>query len=152
LTAFKPVAANPLAEAIALLSGQPPTAQTRAGCPSASEIRNVDDSGIAKGDGCRYPAAVLTLPGQLATAGLTWKAYVPDPSQCRAALTALHSLDGACPVAGLDALATAPAPELAYIAPPDDAALRALLPPLLASPAYADGGLVFIAADGQGAL
>jgi hypothetical protein len=154
LSAFTPVDPSPLAEGVALLSGQPPTAQTRAGCPAPTEIAKVDAAtGLASGDGCRYPAAVLTLAGQLATAGLSWKAYVPDPTQgCPAPLNAFHSLEVACTPAPLDALATDPAPALAWIAPADDAGLRAVLPSILAAPAYADGGLVVLTADGPGAL
>jgi hypothetical protein len=154
LAGFKPVDANPVAEGIALLSGQPPTAQAKAGCPAPTEIGGVDaTTGLAKGDGCRYPAAVLTLPGQLATAGVGWKAYVTDPARgCPAPLNAFHSLDGACTTAALDTLVTDPAQGLAWVVAADDAGLRALLAAVLASPAYADGGLVVLAAGGPGAL
>ena len=35
-------------------------------------------TGLADGPGCVYPASVLTLADQLATATLTWRAYVED--------------------------------------------------------------------------
>jgi hypothetical protein len=95
-----------------------------------------------------YAADVLTLPGQLAAAGSTWTAYVADPTQgCPAPLNAFRSLEGACTVAPLTALATDAAGAFAYVVLPDDATLQALL----ASPGYADGGLVVIVSGGTSA-
>ncbi len=153
LSGFAPADANPLAEDVALLSGQAPTPQTSAGCPQPSEITTVDPAtGLAQGDGCRYPAQVLTLPGQLAQGGLTWQAYVADPTAgCPPAFAAFHSLDGACTPHALAALASDPATALDWLEVPDDATLRAVLPGVLASPAFAAGGLVVLSAP-DGAL
>lgn len=70
-----------LANGIALLSGQGPTAQTQANCPTYGDVTPgtvSDTDGQVLGDGCVYPAATQTLPDQLAKAGRTWKAYVED--------------------------------------------------------------------------
>jgi hypothetical protein len=83
-----------LANEIALLSGQGPTQQTALDCPQYTAISpgTVSPEGQVEGDGCVYPAETETLPGQLAKAKLTWKAYVEDiangaatgqPTSCR---------------------------------------------------------------------
>jgi hypothetical protein len=99
-----------LANQIALLSGQGPTPETAANCPSYGDVvpGTLSPEGQIEGNGCVYPAAAPTLPEQLVTAGLKWKAYVEDsgngalagqPATCR------HPLLGApdpsqAPVAG----------------------------------------------------
>ncbi len=69
-----------LANQIALLSGQGPTAETAAGCPSFTDIvpGTTSLAGQVEGAGCVYPAATATLPGQLTEKKLSWKAYVED--------------------------------------------------------------------------
>jgi hypothetical protein len=54
-----------LATLIALTSGQKPTPQIEQGCPTY-------------GDGCVFGVETLSLPDQIASAGLTWRAYVED--------------------------------------------------------------------------
>lgn len=73
------IAHGPLANEIALISGQGPTKQTAANCPDYGDVTPGDplgDQGQASGDGCVYPADVKTLADQLYGAGNTWKAYV----------------------------------------------------------------------------
>jgi phosphatidylinositol-3-phosphatase len=72
------VTKGPLANQIALLSGQGPTAETAADCPNYGDLAPGAESaeGQVEGSGCVYPAATKTLPGQLTEAGLGWKAYV----------------------------------------------------------------------------
>lgn len=83
-----------LANQIALLSGQGPTPETTANCPNYTDLvpGTLSAEGQAEGNGCVYPAAVPTLPEQLVSAGLKWKAYVEDsgngalagqPATCR---------------------------------------------------------------------
>jgi hypothetical protein len=82
-----------LANQIALLSGQGPTPQTAADCPEYADLiaGEVAPAGQVEGSGCVYPAEALTLPGQIAAAGGTWKAYVegmadgapPGSESCR---------------------------------------------------------------------
>jgi hypothetical protein len=54
-----------LATLIALTSGQKPTPQIEQGCPTY-------------GDGCVFGVETLSLPDQIASAGLTWRAYAED--------------------------------------------------------------------------
>jgi hypothetical protein len=78
LTDYYGVAQSPLANEIALISGQGPTPQTIAGCPTFSEIAPATVGRLqqVKGNGCLYPQSAQTLPDQLAAAGLGWRAYV----------------------------------------------------------------------------
>ncbi len=102
LSNYYAVAQGDLANEIALISGQGPTPQTAANCPNYTEISpgTVAAEGQVTGSGCVYPSATLTLPGQLAAAGKTWKAYVEgianggagQPSSCRH--PALGAADG----------------------------------------------------------
>jgi hypothetical protein len=83
-----------LANQIALISGQGPTVETAANCPSYTDISpgTVSTAGQVEGSGCMYSAKTPTLPGQLAEKKLKWKAYVEDmgngaaagqPATCR---------------------------------------------------------------------
>ncbi len=93
LSNYYAVAQGDLANEVALISGQGPTPQTAANCPDYTEISpgTVGAESQVTGSGCVYPATTLTLPGQLAAAGKTWKAYVEGianggagaPSSCR---------------------------------------------------------------------
>jgi phosphatidylinositol-3-phosphatase len=76
------VASAPLANEIALVSGQGPTAQTASDCPSVSRIRPATKGprGEVIGSGCVYPASTHTLASQLSKAGDSWKAYVQGVS------------------------------------------------------------------------
>jgi len=68
-----------LPNAIALVSGQPPNAQTQQDCPTYSDVpasaRPAADGSIVD-PGCVYPVNTLTLADQLGSAGHTWRAYV----------------------------------------------------------------------------
>jgi hypothetical protein len=92
LTNYYAVTAGALANQVALLSGQGPTPETAANCPNYGDVAPGTESaeGQVEGDGCVYPAATKTLPGQLTEAGLKWKAYVEGiedgagaPTACR---------------------------------------------------------------------
>jgi hypothetical protein len=74
------VAQGELANEIALISGQGPTEQTAANCPTYADVTpgTVADGGQITGDGCVYPSPAQTLADQLTAAGDTWKAYVED--------------------------------------------------------------------------
>ena len=78
LLRYEAIAHEQLPNGIALLSGQGPTAQTAANCPSYTALApaTTGSQEQAIGDGCVYPSSVQTLPGQLAAKQLTWKAYV----------------------------------------------------------------------------
>ena len=93
LANYYAVTQGELANQIALISGQGPTAETAANCPNYTDIApaTVGVGGQVEGSGCVYPAAAQTLPGQLAAGGMKWKAYVEDignggaeqPTTCR---------------------------------------------------------------------
>ena len=72
------VAGAPLANEIAMTSGQGPTGQTASNCPVFSRIKpgHKGHRGQIMGDGCVYPGAAKSLATQLAAAGDSWKAYV----------------------------------------------------------------------------
>src|ERR1700686_1457319 len=67
-----------LANGIALVSGQGPTAQTALNCPTFAEISpaGTASDGQVTGQGCVYPKATPTLAVQLTAKHLTWRAYV----------------------------------------------------------------------------
>jgi phosphatidylinositol-3-phosphatase len=89
---------------LALISGQAPNEATQMDCPVFSDFRpsapGLDARGQLRGAGCVYPRGVKTLPDQLETAGLTWKAYMEDmgknPARERAscAHAAIGAADG----------------------------------------------------------
>jgi hypothetical protein len=78
LVRYYAVAHEALANGIALLSGQGPTEQTTANCPTYADIApgRAIANGQVSGQGCVYPASTVTLPGQLAAKHLTWRSYV----------------------------------------------------------------------------
>jgi hypothetical protein len=81
LSGYRPNLPGGLANLIAMLSGQRPTAQQRGNCPAY-----VDVDAQAR-TGCVFAKDVDTLPGQLTAVGKTWRAYVEDadaaPDTCR---------------------------------------------------------------------
>lgn len=81
LTNYFAVTAGELADQIALISGQGPTPETAADCPNYTDITPGTESpeGQVEGNGCLYTATTQTLPGQMAEAGLKWRAYVEEP-------------------------------------------------------------------------
>jgi len=78
LTNYFAVTKGELANQIALISGQGPTPETAADCPSYGDVVPGTESaeGQVEGNGCVYPATTKTLPAQLAEAKLTWRAYI----------------------------------------------------------------------------
>jgi hypothetical protein len=67
---------------ISMMSGQAGTPQTIADCTTYQDFTasssTLAANGQILGSGCVYPNTVLTLADQMATAGLTWKAYMGD--------------------------------------------------------------------------
>jgi phosphatidylinositol-3-phosphatase len=67
---------------VALISGQAPNHETQLDCGIFSEFKpsaaGLDANGQLRGAGCVYPPLVRTLPDQLESAGLTWRAYMED--------------------------------------------------------------------------
>jgi hypothetical protein len=99
-----------LANEIALLSGQGPTAETALNCPNYTAISPgtvAETAEQVEGTGCVYGKEVKSLPTQLEEKGLTWRAYVEDmenggaigqPFRCRT--PTLGGPDGATPGPG----------------------------------------------------
>lgn len=78
LVRYDAVAHDGLANEVALLSGQGPTAETAANCPNYTEIvpTGIGPDEQVLGSGCVYPASTQTLAGQLSAKRLEWRAYV----------------------------------------------------------------------------
>jgi hypothetical protein len=78
LARYDAVAHEELANELALISGQGPTAETAANCPNYTEVAGASTGPEEQvlGSGCVYPAATQTLAGQLTAKRLTWRAYV----------------------------------------------------------------------------
>jgi len=78
LVGYHAVAHEELANEVALLSGQGPTLETAANCPTYAAITpaSVGADGQVLGAGCVYPASTQTLPGQLQAKHLSLHAYV----------------------------------------------------------------------------
>jgi phosphatidylinositol-3-phosphatase len=98
LVRYYAVTHDELANGIALVSGQGPTPQTEVNCPTYADIApaTVGAEGQVMGQGCVYPAATETLPGQLTAKHLTWKAYIEGTNR------SASSTSGGCehPAAG----------------------------------------------------
>lgn len=67
---------------IAMISGQGPNAMTQSDCQIYSDFQGTGPQaalgGQAVGQGCVFPASVLTVADQLSAAKLTWKGYMED--------------------------------------------------------------------------
>ncbi len=71
---------------LAMISGQPPNAETQADCPRFTEMLPgiVGADGVAIGEGCVYPPQAITVADQLQAAGRTWGGYMQDMgTSCR---------------------------------------------------------------------
>jgi hypothetical protein len=103
-----------LANQIALISGQGPTPETAANCPNYTDVvpGTASAEGQIEGNGCVYPAEAEALPGQLAAAGLKWRAYVEDIDHGVAAGQAPSCRH---PVLGGPDTSAAPVPGDAYV-------------------------------------
>jgi hypothetical protein len=66
---------------IAMISGQPPNAQTAANCGTFAQFpasSKVDASGVLEAPGCVYPVSVLTVADQLTSSRRQWRGYIED--------------------------------------------------------------------------
>ncbi len=91
LVRYDAIAHEELADGMALISGQGPTAETAANCPDYTEVAPTGTGPDEQvlGAGCVYPRSTQTLPGQLAAEHLTWRAYVQGTDET-------GSAQGAC--------------------------------------------------------
>jgi hypothetical protein len=78
LVRYYAVAHEELANEVALISGQGPTAETAANCPTYADIApsSVGADEQVSGSGCVYPPTTSTLAGELSGKHLSWRAYV----------------------------------------------------------------------------
>jgi hypothetical protein len=78
ITQYDAVATSPLANEVALISGQGPTEQTIANCPAYADITPATTGKLGQvlGSGCLYPSSTETLGQQMQIDGLTWRAYI----------------------------------------------------------------------------
>jgi phosphatidylinositol-3-phosphatase len=120
LTNYYAVAGSDLANQVALVSGQGPTPETTANCPSYADVAPATPlaDGQVEGNGCVYPAEVESVATQLAAAKLKWKAYIEDigngsgqPLSCRHPALGTPDPAAAPPTEG----APAPAPGDLYL-------------------------------------
>lgn len=88
LAGYKPALPGGLANLLALVSGQRPTAEQRGNCPA------YDDVDLKARTGCVFAKDVETLPGQLTAVGKTWRAYVEDADAGRPPDTCRHPAPG----------------------------------------------------------
>lgn len=193
LTDYYAVSKGKLANEAALLSGQGPTEELTAECPSPTPVDVIPGTVRAgteattkqvEGDGCIFPAPVETLPGQLAAKKLSWKAYVeeavpgtPEPPSCTRPFALFHSLldkpeclesSAGLPQLEKDLQSPKKTPTFSYILPNECHAgslvpvegcdpattptgpaatepfLEEVVPTILDSKAYAEGGLLLI--------
>jgi hypothetical protein len=81
LTEHSTLGGSGLADGLALVGGQPPNADTRAGCTTYSEIpqsAKPTKSGEIRDTGCVFPSTVVTVADQVTASGRAWRAYVED--------------------------------------------------------------------------
>jgi phosphatidylinositol-3-phosphatase len=78
---YRSLAAGELPDYLAMVSGQAPNRDTRAGCTSYTDFSaraRIASTGAIRGPGCIYPNTVLTLGDQVTASGHTWRAYITD--------------------------------------------------------------------------
>jgi hypothetical protein len=124
LVRYYAVAHDELANAITLVSGQGPTAQTASNCPTFADLQpgSAGADGQVLGSGCVYPRTTPTLAAQLAAKHLTWKAYVEGMGAGACAHPALGSADATVGPAPSVAPGSVPAGQ----APPANAAVAGI--------------------------
>ncbi|ADB53186.1 alkaline phosphatase family protein [Conexibacter woesei] len=122
LTDYRAVARGGLANAIALVSGQGPTAQTLADCTAHGDVRPADPlaDGQTGGDGCVYGYETGTIGDQLRGLEKTWRAYVEPPAAATppAATPPPAATTSPAPAPAAATSSTAPPPAATTSAPP----------------------------------
>jgi hypothetical protein len=88
LSGYKPNLPGGLANLIAMISGQRPTAEQRGNCPTYNDVD------VEARTGCVFAKDVDTLPGQLTAVGKTWRAYVEDSDAGQPPDTCRHPVPG----------------------------------------------------------
>jgi hypothetical protein len=81
LSGYESLDGSELPDYIAMISGQGPNPDTRAGCQTYSEFPEgtaAKANGLVGGAGCVYPDTALTIGDQVTASGHVWKAYIAD--------------------------------------------------------------------------
>ncbi|HZV76053.1 MAG TPA: alkaline phosphatase family protein [Conexibacter sp.] len=81
LSGYASLGGADLPDELAMIGGQPPNADTRAGCPTFREFppsSAPSRTGEIGADGCVFPNTVTTVADQLSASRRTWRAYVED--------------------------------------------------------------------------
>ncbi len=96
LVRYDAVAHGGLADELALLSGQGPTGETSANCPTYGDIAPATPAadGQILGNGCVYPSATKTLADQLSAGHRSWRAYVQGLGEAGQAAACAHPQAG----------------------------------------------------------
>ncbi|MFZ1993975.1 MAG: alkaline phosphatase family protein, partial [Solirubrobacteraceae bacterium] len=83
ITQYYGVAPSSLASEIALISGQGPTQDTAANCPTFTNVVPTGNAAGAQviGNGCVYPQTTQSLPAELSDNGNTWRTYIQGIDQ-----------------------------------------------------------------------
>lgn len=88
LSGYKPALPGGVANLVALVSGQRPTAEQRGNCPAYNDVD------LKARTGCVFAKDVETLPAQLTAVGKTWRAYVEDSDAAQPPDTCRHPAPG----------------------------------------------------------
>jgi phosphatidylinositol-3-phosphatase len=81
LSGYESLGSSELADYLAMVSGQGPNSDTRAGCAKYTEFPQAvvaKANGLVPGKGCVYPETALTIGDQVSASGHVWKAYIAD--------------------------------------------------------------------------
>lgn len=84
LSHYQTLGSSPLPDLLAMVSGQAPNPDTRAGCSTYSEFASgaaPNNAGEVPGSGCIYPDTAITIGDQLDGADTPWRAYVDGMSK-----------------------------------------------------------------------
>jgi phosphatidylinositol-3-phosphatase len=84
LSRYQTLGSSPLPDRLAMVSGQAPNQDTRAGCSTYSEFASgaaPNSAGEVPGSGCIYPDTAITIGDQLDGADTPWRAYVDGMSK-----------------------------------------------------------------------
>jgi hypothetical protein len=79
LSNYQTLGSTELPDYLAMISGQGPNADTRAGCTMYAEFPSTAKTatnGQVSGRGCIYPDTALTIGDQVTASGKRWKAYI----------------------------------------------------------------------------
>ena len=78
---YRSLGSGELPDYLAMVSGQAPNRDTRAGCTSYIDFSaraRIASSGAIRGPGCIYPDTILTVGDQVTASGHRWRAYITD--------------------------------------------------------------------------